>query len=153
MNVKVYVALGANLGNPPETLKKAAAELRALGKGFTVSSFHWTAPVSPIPQPDFLNAVASFTTSLTIEALFSEMEAIEVRLGKKKKEKEAPRLIDLDLLFYGEEEWVRGELVVPHPRWKERLFVIDPLLELTESIVVNGVKWDLKELRKQHEKS
>ncbi|MCH9609683.1 MAG: 2-amino-4-hydroxy-6-hydroxymethyldihydropteridine pyrophosphokinase [Chlamydiales bacterium] len=127
-----FVALGANLGSPEMTLKKAIALIEAHPKifSFVCSTFHQTKPVSEIEQPDFINAVCRFECTLSPIALFSYLEEIEKKLGKVKKPKNAPRMIDLDLIFYGDLISKSRDLTIPHPRWKERTFVIRPLAEL-----------------------
>src|SRR5690606_9206171 len=96
------------------------------------SKFYITAAVSDIPQKDFLNAVCRFLTSLGPIEIFKELEKIEILLGKIPKDKNAPRIIDLDLLFYGNKVFYDPilNLTIPHPRWKERSFVLEPLAEL-----------------------
>ncbi len=100
----------------------------------TCSKFHETKPISnldkPLDQPNFINAVCRFECALSLYELFSFLEEVERKLGKKPKAKNAPRLIDLDLIFYGETVHRSSKLTVPHPRWKERTFVLKPLAEV-----------------------
>lgn len=112
----------------------------------TWSRFYWTSPVSPIPQPHFLNGVCRVRTSLSLITLFSVLQQIEWKLGKKRKDRDAPRKIDLDLLFYDTEIYTSEELIVPHPRWMEREFVLRPLSELTQEF---DVERRLSELPKE----
>lgn len=129
---KVYVGIGANLGDPFHTIQQAIALIEEIEgvTGLRRSPFYKTSPVSTIAQPDFINAVLSFECTLEPILLFSKLEAIEQLLGKGKKPKNAPRIIDLDLLFYGTLSFVSDRLTIPHPCWKERLFVLVPLLDL-----------------------
>lgn len=142
----VVVALGGNLEDPIVTFQAAIEKLRELGREFRVSKFYRTKPVSSIRQPEFLNAVCCFNTNFTPDVLFLKLEAIERELGKIKKAKEAPRVIDLDLLFYGSAIYEGEGLQIPHPRWKERLFVLIPLFDLFKEIEVAGNRWDIKSL-------
>jgi 2-amino-4-hydroxy-6-hydroxymethyldihydropteridine diphosphokinase len=129
-----YVALGANLGPALQTVK-AAFELIAQHPAIQqarLSTLYETRPVSPICQPNFINAVCEFKTDLNIEILFNYLESVECMLGKQPKSKLEPRLIDLDLLFYGQHTYQSPTLTIPHPRWAERSFVLKPLADLTD---------------------
>src|SRR4051812_27805799 len=99
---RVFVGLGANLGDPRATLEAATDELRALAAGgfFRVSSAWRSAPVDA-GGPDFRNAVATFDTVLTPLALLDALQAIELRFGRERPYRNAPRTLDLDLLLYG----------------------------------------------------
>ncbi len=147
----VYVGLGGNIGDAAETIRKAAIAIQGLQcvEEFEISKLYLTTPVSPIPQDYFVNAVCRFKTSHEPTALFAELEKISTNLGKVQKLKEAPRIIDLDLLFYGEKLFDDGNLYIPHPQWSNRLFVLIPLLDLTDEIIaptLNGpIKVNLQE--------
>lgn len=129
---QVVLALGGNLGDPRRAFCEAlqAIELLPKTKVISVSSLYRTKPISDISQNDFLNAACLLHTALSADTLFSFLEEIEKNLGKVPKPKNAPRPIDIDLIFYGEEVFDTGKLIVPHPRWKERLFVRVPLMDL-----------------------
>lgn len=133
----VFLSLGSNLGPSADTILSALRAIEALPGvyDFKASSLHCTAPVSPLPQPDFLNAACCFSTQLTLEALYSFLLTIEEGLGKTPKPKEAPRPIDIDIVLFGTHYLQTPELCIPHPRWLERLFVLLPLAELTDTIV------------------
>ncbi len=146
--VEVYVGLGGNLAGTLETMRQAVSHLRKEYPTLILSRLYRTSPVSPIPQPSYLNAVCKFETSLPLRALCRALSSLESSLGKEEKSKESPRLIDLDLLFYG--SWV-GELdgwIVPHPRWHERLFVLAPLADITDCVPV-GAGLTLHEMLKR----
>ncbi len=138
----VYVGLGGNIGDAATTVRKAAKAIQTLDfvEKFEISKLYFTTPVSSIPQDDFVNAVCRFKTSLELTALFAELERISTTLGKVQKLKEAPRIIDLDLLFYGKKFFDDGNLHIPHTQWNNRLFVLIPLLDLTDEIVVPTLK-------------
>lgn len=133
----VFLSLGSNLGPRADTLHSALRAIEALPQvyDFKASSLHRTDPVSPLPQPDFLNAACRLRTHLTLEALYSFLLIIEEQLGKTPKPKEAPRPIDIDIVLFGTHFLETAELCIPHPRWRERLFVLMPLAELTDTIL------------------
>ncbi|HEY4831834.1 MAG TPA: 2-amino-4-hydroxy-6-hydroxymethyldihydropteridine diphosphokinase [Waddliaceae bacterium] len=139
---KVFVALGSNIGDRAAVLRQALEEIERIEQVFDLncSNFYRTSPVSPIPQDDYLNAVCSFTTALTPKQLHCCLQKIETKLGKKPKPKEAPRILDLDLLFFGTEPYRDAQLEIPHPRWMERKFVLIPLADLAEELVVPSPK-------------
>ncbi|MCB1213779.1 MAG: 2-amino-4-hydroxy-6-hydroxymethyldihydropteridine diphosphokinase, partial [Chlamydiia bacterium] len=98
------------------------------------------------------NAVVAFSTSLAPQELFQLTSRIEKKLGKFSKPKTHPRTIDLDILFYGREQISSDLLQIPHPRWSERLFVVDPLMQLTPSVHVRTsdgqmINCDLRAIR------
>lgn len=129
-----YIALGSNMGNAAANLDEA---LRALDlvpgvKVTGVSGYYVTAPWGYMDQPDFTNACCRVTTSLSPEALLGVCLGIEAGMGRVRQIKNGPRVIDLDLLLYGEEERFTEELVLPHPRMWEREFVLRPLADLAE---------------------
>lgn len=130
----VYIGLGSNLGDPAGMVAEALRMLEAITSDFTASPFYLTSPVSDLPQPDFVNAVCRFKTALSPVELFAELQKIERHLGQSPKPKNAPRLIDLDILFFGQERLLTSVLEIPHPRWKERLFVLRPLADLTSFV-------------------
>ncbi len=133
---EVYVGLGGNIGDSYSILGSALEKIAQLPSihHLNVSRFYCTTPVSPIPQNSFINAVCHFKTSLTPQELLQQLQEIEESLGKREKIKEAPRIIDLDILFYGLETIDTLELQIPHPRWSERLFVVAPLADLITSL-------------------
>lgn len=150
MTAVVYVALGGNIGDTDQIFHQALQSMTGSahdGK-MECSRFYRTVPVSALAQENFLNAVCRFLTSLTPDALHKELQRIEVGLGKEPKPKESPRKIDLDLLFYGNRGHQRGGLKIPHYAWKERAFVLIPLLDLTDTIEIAGFKYNIPELIK-----
>jgi 2-amino-4-hydroxy-6-hydroxymethyldihydropteridine diphosphokinase len=132
MPTDVFVALGSNLGDSRALLNLALKAIQSLPStsDLKASSLYLSKALSSIPQPDFLNAVCSFKTTLEPLELLTALQEIELKLGKVAKPKEAPRLIDLDILFFGDLEMRTERLEIPHPRWMERLFVLCPLSEL-----------------------
>jgi 2-amino-4-hydroxy-6-hydroxymethyldihydropteridine diphosphokinase len=138
---RVYVALGSNLGDREQTLRRALADLAA-EPGLEVvawSSFRETDPVGYVDQPRFLNAAAVLETELGPRDLLGRLLDVERRLGRTRTGPEGgPRTIDLDLLLYGEQTIAEAGLQVPHPRMHERRFVLEPLAELAPDLTVPG---------------
>ncbi len=126
------IALGSNLGDRTQNLHTALAHLATLGTVTAVSTFHATAPVGYTEQPDFLNAAAILETSLPPLDLLEALLAIERHMGRIRTgiPAKGPRLIDLDLLLYGNEILEAPTLILPHPAMHERLFVLAPLAEI-----------------------
>ncbi len=133
---RVYVGLGANLGDARTTLVQAQAALAALPTTRVVraSSHYQTAPVEA-EGPDYLNAVVELATGLGPEALLRAMQAIEQAHGRERPFHHAPRTLDLDLLLYGRRQLHTAALELPHPRLHLRGFVLQPLLELDPALV------------------
>ncbi len=138
---RAYVGLGANLGDRAEAIRAAIEQLRREPgvSVVAVSSVRETEPVGLLEQPRFLNAAVAIDTTLSPRVLLDRLLAIERRLGRTRGgPRFGPRTIDLDLLLYGEEQVDEPGLQVPHPRLHERLFALEPLLELDPALVVPG---------------
>ena len=128
---RVAIALGSNLGDREGYLRAAIAALKPAVDRLRVSTFHDTAPVGVGPQPTFLNATAVGETSLQARALLETLLAVERDLGRERPFPGAPRTVDLDLILYGDAIIDEGpSLIVPHPRFRERRFVLEPLAEI-----------------------
>jgi 2-amino-4-hydroxy-6-hydroxymethyldihydropteridine diphosphokinase len=137
---EAFVALGANLDDPPGQIRSAFLALDRLA-GTTLlqrSSLYRTAPVGYAEQPDFVNAVVRLATGLDAASLLQELLAIEASRGRLRGIRNGPRILDLDLLLYDATVIVEEALVVPHPRMHERAFVLVPLLEIAPEIVIPG---------------
>ena len=128
---RVAFALGSNLGDRDEYLRSAVAAARRPIHHLRVSTFHDTAPVGVGRQPTFLNAAAVGETSLSARALLDTLLGIERDLGRERPFPGAPRTLDLDLILYGDTIIDEApSLIVPHPRFRERRFVLAPLSEI-----------------------
>ncbi len=127
---RVAVALGSNLGDRERSLREALDALKHSVRSLRASTFHETDPVGVGDQPRFLNAAAVGHTSLAPAALLAELLAIEQRFGRERVLPGAARTLDLDLILYGDLVISEPGLVVPHPRFRERRFVLDPLAEV-----------------------
>jgi 2-amino-4-hydroxy-6-hydroxymethyldihydropteridine diphosphokinase len=126
----VAIALGSNLGDRDALLSAAIDALRPLVHSLRVSSFHDTAPVGVGDQPTFLNAAVVGVTALRPRELLQALLGIEQRFGRERPFPGAPRTLDLDLILYGDEVIDTADLVVPHPRFRDRRFVLEPLSEI-----------------------
>lgn len=135
---EVFIGLGGNMGDVCATLQHALRLIARLEQVWLtgVSRFYLTTPVSDIPQDPYTNAVCRCNTTLSAPELLKKLQHIEKLLGKVPIEKNAPRPIDLDILFFGSERYDSPTLKIPHPRWKERLFVLRPLADLTSEISI-----------------
>lgn len=134
-----YIGLGANLGDRRANIAAALEMLRARGVRIgKVSELIETLAIGGPPgQPNYLNGVAEARTDLDADALLAVLLDVEHALGRRRRpgEKDAPRPIDLDLLFYGSETIARPGLTVPHPRIPDRMFVLAPLCEIAPDLV------------------
>ena len=135
-----YVGIGANLGPREETLHRAVEVLgRADGVEVVgVSDLRETDPVGVIDQPPFLNGAVAIETTLPARALLDLLLEIERSLGRVRGERWGPRIVDLDLLVYGNEVVDEPGLRVPHPRLHERRFALEPLADLRPELEIPG---------------
>ncbi len=140
MSVQAFIALGANLGQPAQQLRRAIELVCQLPdtRFAQCSSFYSSAPVGYADQPDFINAVAEVATHLSANDLLEALLAIENALGRERHFINGPRTIDLDLILYGEQHIKNENLEVPHPRMSERAFVLVPLVEIAPEATIPG---------------
>ena len=138
--IPAYVAFGANLGEPVETLRSAAVVLGSWPGIELVagSPIYRTRPIGPPGQPDFANAVARGETTLGAAELLDALLAVEAEFGRVRDVRWGPRTLDLDLIWYQGEERSDVRLVLPHPRAHEREFVLRPLADLAPGLVLHG---------------
>lgn len=128
---RAAIALGSNLGDSRATLEAALVALAGC-PGIELlahSAWYRTAPIGP-PQPDYLNGCALLHTTLGPEALLEQLLAIERAFGRVRGERWGPRTLDLDLIFHGQLQQRSERLELPHPRLRERAFVLVPLAEI-----------------------
>jgi 2-amino-4-hydroxy-6-hydroxymethyldihydropteridine diphosphokinase len=131
----VAVALGSNLGDRAGHLDFAVARLRSIIHPLSVSGYRETAPAGVSgPQPPYLNAAAVGTSMLSPRELLDALLAIERNRGRERPYPHAPRTLDLDLILYGSEVISESGLVVPHPRYRDRRFVLEPLAEIAPEL-------------------
>jgi len=132
--VVVYLGLGSNMGNRQDNLDKALDFLSQRLRVGKVSPVYETEPVGNPNQPRFLNLVCQVYTTLAPKELLTLAKGIESKLGRGVGKSNAPRPIDIDILFYGDQVIESPELVIPHPRLVERAFVLVPLAEIAPDL-------------------
>jgi len=140
--IPAYVGLGSNLHDPPRQLRRALAALATLPATRLVrqSPLYGSRPFGPVSQPDFCNAAAGLLTQLEAPTLLAELRALEQQLGRTPgAERWGPRVIDLDLLVYGNERRSDAALTLPHPGIAERSFVLRPLGDIAPDLMVPGL--------------
>jgi 2-amino-4-hydroxy-6-hydroxymethyldihydropteridine diphosphokinase len=136
--VTAFIALGANLGDRAKMIHRAAARVAQTEaiELIRLSPLMETAAVGgPAGSPAYLNAAAEINTTLTARQLLERLLCIEAELGRVRREKWAPRVIDLDLLLYGDSILDEPGLTVPHPRLHERRFVLGPLVQIAAGVI------------------
>ena len=132
----VYLALGSNLGDCEANLRSAMQGLSVRGVEIRrCASLYLTEPRDVVDQPWFLNTVIEANTSLLPEALLTACLAVEEENLRLRSSNKGPRTVDIDIIFYGTEIIRRPGLVVPHPRFSNRRFVLDPLAEVAPEFV------------------
>ncbi len=134
---RVFVGLGANLGDAAATVRAAFDALSELPDTVCVarSSLYRSAPVEA-QGADYINAVVQLRTRLSPVVLLDALQAIEARFGRERPYRNAPRTLDLDLLLYGQQRIDTPRLTVPHPRLHERAFVLVPLAEIAPDLAL-----------------
>jgi len=147
MGARVFLGLGSNLGDREAALEGALERLAVRGFRVTRRSSLWlTEPVGGPPQGWFLNAVAEGETALRPEALLEACLATEREMGRVRAERNGPRTIDVDILFFGDERCASPGLVIPHPRLHERRFVLEPLAEIAPRFVHPALGLTVREM-------
>lgn len=139
--IEAWIGLGANLGDRSATLDAALERIDRLDETRlrALSRYYFTPPWGETDQPEFLNAVALLDTRMSAGNLLRALLGVESDLGRERTSRQwGPRVIDLDLLLYGNERIARPELTVPHPRIRERAFVLVPLVEMSPDLSVPG---------------
>ena len=132
-----YIGIGSNLGNALKNCQHAVESLSlTAGVEITrVSPFYKTEPVGIENQNMFINAVVEIRTVLSARNLFQALQSIEKDMGRDREVKGGPRIIDLDLLFYGQEVIQDADLIVPHPEIQRRRFVLEPICEIASYLI------------------
>ena len=151
MKHTAYIAVGSNIGNPLQNCTEAIHKISKNNyiKVISKSSFYQTSPIGQIKQECFINSVVKINTSLDPESLLPYLLNIETEMGRIRKEKWGPRIIDLDLLFYDSLILNKEALTIPHPELQKRNFVLIPLCEIAESLIHPKLKKTIRTLLKE----
>ena len=147
MHKTVYLSLGSNLGDRAANLRLALEKLGDLGTVQGVSAFYETEPIELTAQPWFLNCAAKLDTEKMPRQLISGILNLEQEMGRQRKQKNGPRIIDIDILLFGTSVIDTHSLTVPHPRLHERRFVLEPLTEIAPDVRHPIFKRTVRELR------
>jgi 2-amino-4-hydroxy-6-hydroxymethyldihydropteridine diphosphokinase len=147
MSTLVYLSLGSNVGDRVGNLDAAIDQLRALGEVAAVSSFYETEPVEFTAQAWFLNCVVALDTETKPRQLLDGILGIEQQMGRRRTQKKGPRVIDIDILLFGNSIVDDLGLTIPHPAMHERRFVLEPLAEIAPEVRHPILKRSIQELR------
>jgi 2-amino-4-hydroxy-6-hydroxymethyldihydropteridine diphosphokinase len=133
-----YIGLGSNLKEPIRQIETAISELSSASQIHLLrfSRFYRNPPLGLLDQPPFINAVCEVSTTLSPIELLGQLQVLEQRHQRVRVQKNGPRTLDLDLLLYGKLELISTELEIPHPRMKERAFVLLPLADLAPELIL-----------------
>src|ERR1700758_3328346 len=142
-----HLSLGSNVGDPEQNLREAIHRLQALGRIIEVSSFYETEPVEFAEQPWFVNCAVALETSQSASQLMTGVLEIERDIGRQRVQKKGPRIIDIDILLFGDEIVNTPDLTIPHPSMAGRRFVLEPLAEIASQARHPVLKKTVGELR------
>ena len=134
----IFIALGSNLENPKEQVKKGILFIKKIEgvRLLNESNLYETPPVGILDQPNFVNAVIKIDSNLGPYEILNELLKIENIAGRVRNDKNGPRTLDLDILLFNNLILNEKKLTIPHPRMHERLFVLMPLKDIDEAIVI-----------------
>jgi 2-amino-4-hydroxy-6-hydroxymethyldihydropteridine diphosphokinase len=130
MSTLVYLSLGSNVGDCARNIREAVACLESAGHVVAVSSFYETEPVEFTEQAWFLNCAVALETTKTPAQLMAALLTIEREMGRQRRQKKGPRIIDIDILLFGDMMVDSPELTIPHSAMQQRRFVLEPLAEI-----------------------
>ena len=142
----VYLSLGSNIGDREHYLREAIARLASAGTVVAVSSLYETEPVEFTNQAWFLNCAVAITTTMVPEQLIAAVLGIEQEMGRRRTLQKGPRLIDIDVVMFGDRVVRAPGLTVPHPAMHQRRFVLEPLAEIAPEARHPGLKRSVLEL-------
>ena len=146
MHDLVYLSLGSNVGDRAANLNTAIDRLRAFGEVVAVSSCYETEPVEFTAQPWFLNCAVALDTEQMPGQLLSGILDIEQQLGRRRGQQKGPRILDIDILLFGDSIVEDAGLTIPHPAMQERRFVLEPLSEIAPDVLHPVFKRTIREL-------
>ena len=138
MNI-AYIGLGSNLSNPKKQIIDAIAKIRQLDKTHVtaITSLYFSRPMGPQDQPDYMNAVLALQTELSPLLLLDQLQTIENDAGRVRKDNRwGARILDLDIILYNDERINNARLTVPHYGMQDREFVLLPLAEITNNLIL-----------------
>ena len=147
MSNLVYLSLGSNVGDRAANLHSAIDRICAFGKVVAVSSFYETEPVEFTAQAWFLNCAVALDTETTPRQLLDAILEIEQQMGRRRTQKKGPRIIDIDILLFGNLIVDHSGLTIPHPAMHERRFVLEPLAEIAPNAQHPVLKRTIRQLR------
>jgi 2-amino-4-hydroxy-6-hydroxymethyldihydropteridine diphosphokinase len=133
-----YIALGSNLNNPKKQLQDARSHIAKIPQTIVIaqSSLHETKPLGPQNQPDYVNQVIAIETQLSPHELLQALLTIELQMGRVRLERWGARIIDCDIILFGDQVIQTSDLIIPHPEMKNRGFVLYPLAEIASDLVL-----------------
>ena len=141
-----YLSLGSNVGDREHHLRDAIARLARAGTVVAVSSLYETEPVEFTDQAWFLNCAVAITTTMAPEQLMAAALAIEQEMGRRRTLEKGPRMIDIDIVLFGDSVVRAPGLTVPHPAMHQRRFVLEPLAEIAPEARHPGLQRSVREL-------
>ena len=154
MEDQIYLLLGSNLGDPVNNLESACERInRHIGTIMRRSSYYKTAPWGITNQPVFYNLVIQIASPSPSTKLLHDIQRIEIEMGRVREIKWGPRVIDIDILFYGNHTIDSTELIIPHPGIPDRRFTLTPLAELSPGFIHPILKKSIQTLLEECEDS
>lgn len=141
-----YLSLGSNIGDRIQNLRTCIARLGDLGNVRRVSSFYETEPMEFRDQPWFVNCIVEIETSLTAEELLSGIQIIEAELGRNRVVAKGPRIIDIDIVLFGDCVITNDHLEIPHPAMHKRRFVLAPLAAIAPDVLHPSLRQTAQQL-------
>mgnify|MGYP001095101200 CR=1 FL=1 len=144
--VSIYLSLGSNLGDRQSNLEAVRSALPPDIVIRECSSIYETEPWGYLDQPDFLNQILLAETKLSARELLAFIKDLEKSIGRVPNFRFGPRLVDIDIIFYGNQIIQEPDLKVPHPRFSKRAFVLVPLVEISPDLIVPGTDQKLSEM-------
>ena len=129
-----YLSLGSNVGDRENNLREANHRLETLGRVTSISSFYETEPVEFTEQPWFVNCAVGLETVQPASELMRGLLKIEREMGRLRLQKKGPRIIDIDILLFGDQIVNTPDLTIPHPAMADRRFVLEPLAEIADQV-------------------
>lgn len=147
--VTVYLALGSNVGDSPQNISKAISLLGNILHEIKKAPLYVSRAVGYTDQPDFFNTAISGQTELSPQDLLRAVSEVEHQVGRVKRFRWGPREIDIDIILYGDQVLETEELTIPHPHFRERDFVLQPLTDLNSQLIDPTGQQTLKQLLDQ----